>query len=127
MARNKITPLDPHDLADKLFKIREEIAAYQDVLKPLEEKEEILRADMLTALKRDRLDTFRDDNVPLTFTRVYRASLGVTNEAKALKWAIENKCAKVDTVKANTALKGKGALPDGFEQKSTESLQVRTV
>ena len=129
MKKKNIAGLEPHILADKLFRIREEISAFRESLKPLEDKEEALRADMLTALKEQRLDSFRDEDVPLTFVRTYRSSVGITEgkETEALKWALEHNCAKVDTIKAASTLRGAGALPVGFEQKETESLQIRTI
>ncbi len=125
--KRKLIVTDPHDLADKLFKIQAEISAFEEPLKALKEKEQVLRLDMLGALKAGRLDTFRDNTIPLTFTRTYRNSLEVVDFEKALGWALENNCAKVDTVKANSVLKGAGALPKGFSQKEMESLSIRTI
>ena len=125
MAKRKLAALDPHEIADRLFKIREEISAFEDSVKPLKEKEENLRTDMLTALKEQRLDTFRDENVPLTFTRSFRSSLEITDLFNAMDWAIVNECAKVDTIAANKKLKGVGALPKGFGYKETEYLSIK--
>ncbi len=125
--KRKIKATDPHDIADKLFKLRGEILAFEEPLKALKIKEEELRDQMLLSLKESRLDTFRDDMIPLTFTRTYRNSLEVVDFEKALGWALENNCAKVDVVAANKALKGAGALPKGFSQRETESLSIRTI
>ena len=125
--KKKIAALNPHEIASKLYKLREEIAAFDDSIKPLKEKEETLRTDMLTALKEQRLDSFRDENVPLTFTRAYRSSLEITDAFHAMDWAITNECAKVDTIAANKKLKGVGALPKGFDYKETEYLTVKTI
>ena|SRR3990167_10312872 len=125
--KKKIVQLNPHLIADKLFKIKSEIQAFEDSIKPLKEKEENLRTDMLTALKESRMDSFRDDNVPLTFTRAYRSSLEITDAFHAMDWAIVNECAKVDTIAANKKLKGAGALPKGFGYKETEYLTIKTI
>ena len=39
MVKKKIAALDPHAIANKLFALREEIAAFDDSIKPLKEKE----------------------------------------------------------------------------------------
>lgn len=127
MKKTKKIAANPHDIADKLYKIREEIAAFEASMKPLKEKEEALRTDMLASLKENRMDSFRDDNIPLTFTRAYRSSLEITDPFLALDWAIANECAKVDTIAANKKLKGAGALPKGFGQKETEYLTIKNI
>lgn len=122
----KLAQLDPHKIADKLLKIRNEIAAYEDTVKPLKVKEEAIRQDMLTALKEHRMDSFRPTDLPYTFVRAYRKSYEVTHPDTALAWAVGAQCIKIDTTKVSKILTGSGeAIPAGFEYKETEYLQVK--
>jgi hypothetical protein len=119
MAKTKL-----QQIADQLYKLREEIDAFEAPIKPMKAKEDELREEMLAELRRVRLESFRTED-GLSYVRAYRASLTVTDPAAALAWAVERQCAKVDTLKAAKLLKGAGALPEGFEQKETEYLSIR--
>ncbi len=112
-----------NEIAAQLLENQQEQDHIKELLVPLLEDEDRLREAMVEALKKSRIPSFRSDN-GFTYTRAFRASLGITDEAKALKWAIKNKCAKVDTPSANKLLKGAGALPEGFEQRETEYLTI---
>lgn len=113
----------PLQIAEKLFKIRQEIAAFMEPIKALEEKEEKLRVEMLESLKANKMDALKTDR-GVSYARASRAKLEITDPKKALDWALANNCAKVDTTKAASSLKGKGALPEGFEETFTDYLQV---
>ncbi len=121
--KKKLSIGDPIELSEKLFKIRQEIAAWEEQVKPLKEKEDELRQSMLEALKSHRMQSLETER-GITYTRASRATLGILDPKKAMVWALSNDCAKVDTVKAGKMLKGAGALPDGFEEKFTDYLQV---
>ena len=112
---------DPLQLADKLFKISAEISAYEDGLKPLKEKRERLREEMLGALRSARMNSIGTDK-GVVYSRAFRSSLTISDPQKAMGWAVEHECAKVDTVKASKLLRGAGAIPDGFDYKETEYL-----
>ncbi len=113
-----------HQLADLLFENKAAQDKFQEILKPLKEAEDDLRAAMLKQLQANRLDSFRSETSGFTYTRAYRASLEVTDEEKALKWAVKNNCAKVNTTEANKLLRGAGALPEGFQQSETCYLTI---
>ena len=125
VTKNKIKILDPNQLADRLQKIDNEIAAYEAPLKDLKEKKELVREQLLHALKDNHLDGIKTED-GTTFTRAYRKGYDIVDEKKAISWAVENDCAKVDSVKLGKKLNGNGeAIPAGFEFKSTEYLSVR--
>lgn len=113
-----------NEIADALYENMEAQERIKEMLLPLKDTEAQLREDMMTVLKKNKLTSFKSDVTGSAYTRAYRASLGITDEEKALKWAIEQKCVKVDTTEANKLLKGSGALPEGFEQKETEYLTI---
>lgn len=122
MARKIVLPrMDV--LAEKLVNIEAEMLAFSEPLAQLKLRKEQIRAELLEALKAHRADSFRTES-GATFSRAYRASLTVTDPIQALDWAVREGCAKVDIVAVNKALKGAGALPEGFEQKETEYLRV---
>ncbi len=112
------------EIAAQLLENQQAQDHIKETLVPLLEDEDRLREAMVDALKKSRIPSFRSEATGHTYTRAFRASLGITDEAKALKWAIKNKCAKVDTSSANKLLKGSGALPEGFEQRETEYLTI---
>lgn len=119
----KLSIGSPLQIADKLFKIRTEIEAYKEYLKPLEDKEDKLRVEMVESLKANRMNSLETDK-GITYTHASRAKLIVVDKSKAQVWAAEHDCLKIDIVMAGKFLKGRGALPDGFTEEFTDYLQV---
>jgi len=111
-------------LAEKLFNIREEIAAYEDSIKPLKDQEQKLRDEMLETLRASRITEFKTD-YGVAYTRAVRTSYLVTDMDKARSWLEEHQCLKPDTVKMGKFLKGNGeAIPAGIDFKETTYLSV---
>lgn len=125
MATKKVVTMgDPVQIADKIYKISVEIAAYEDGLKPLKDKRDRLKEEMLGVLRGAGIKQFGTDT-GVVYSRAFRSSLTVSDPDKALKWALGNECARVDTVKASKVLKGAGAVPEGFDYKETEYLSSK--
>ncbi len=116
--------LKVNEIADALYSNAQAQEKVSLMLKPLKIEEENLREEMMSALKKNKLTSFKSDVTGSAYTRAYRASLEVVDGEKALKWALKNDSVKIDTTKANKLLKGAGALPEGFEQKETEYLTI---
>src|SRR5437588_799311 len=113
-------------LASELQDVRGEIAAFEESMRPLKDREEELRERMLAALKKDRLSSFKTED-GMAYVRAFRTSYAITDPAKALAWANENGCAKVDTAKLSKALRGNAqAIPDGFDYSETEYLTIKS-
>lgn len=110
---------NPDIIAEKLYKISFEIDGYEEGLRTLKDKRERLKEEMLGAFRHYKMASVVTKH-GVTYRRSFRASLAVSDPKKALAWATENRCVKVDTTKAASLLKGTGALPEGFEQKETE-------
>lgn len=121
MAKKTLTNQNPDSIAERLYRISFEIDGYEEGLRSLKEKRERLKEEMLGAFRTYQMASVVTKH-GVTYRRAFRASLAVSNPAKALSWATEHNCVKVDTVKAGSLLKGAGALPEGFEQKETEYL-----
>lgn len=116
-----------NEIAYAILSVQRESDGLREKLKGLDEQEEILREQMLAGLKEERMKSYRDEQTPLTFSRITRSSLAVTNVRKALKWAVGRSCISVDTKRAAILLRGTGALPEGFEQREVEYLSVKPV
>lgn len=121
MQKKTLINPNPDTIADKLYKISFEISGYEEGLKALKDKRDRLKEEMLGAFRHYQMASVVTKH-GVTYRRAFRASLAVSNPAKALSWATEHNCVKVDTLKAGSILKGSGALPEGFEQKETEYL-----
>jgi hypothetical protein len=94
-------------------------------LKELEDEEEALRVELLSALKEARLKSVKVEDGPV-FSRSERVNYVVANLEDAIKWAKKNKCISVDKSAANKILRTKYPdMPKGFEVKITEFISVR--
>ncbi len=120
MAKKKLTP---NDIADELLSVESDLSELNTLRTTLLARKDFLREDMLAALKKDNLKALKTKQ-GVTFTRAYRASLSISNPDRALDWANAHDCAKVDIIKAGKALRGAGALPEGFVQEETEYLKA---
>lgn len=127
MARaKKLAVYTPAEVADKLFRIKEEISAIEDSVKPLKEKEEILRLAMIEAIRAARLPDgrYRDNGTGINYTAIIRFTPKVVNLKLAQKWAQAQDCMRIDLVKAKKLLDGSGALPEGWEAERTDYLTI---
>lgn len=113
----------PTDIATQIIGINGEILAYEEPLKQLKARKDELRQLMLDSLKANRMSALETDS-GVTFTRAFRSSLTISDLPQALKWAVANGVAKVDTIRAGKILKGSGAIPEGLEYKETEYLST---
>lgn len=114
----------------KIQKISDALRSAQDVvvelttqMEPYEQQIQVLRRELLAELKKSRITTYKSEE-GTSYSRVYRSKLVVTSLPEALIWAETFHCLKVDTGKAQSVLKGQGALPVGLGYEETESLRV---
>ncbi len=121
--KKKLLKSDPNILAEKLIDVENELLAIEESKRPLVARKEELREEILSSLKTNNLNSI-ETHQGITFSRAYRASLSISNPDAALKWALAHDCATVDKIRANKALRGGGALPEGFEQTETEYLKA---
>ncbi len=113
----------PNDIADELISVETDLNELNGLRQTLLTRKEFLREDMLAAIKKDNLKSVKTMQ-GVTFSRAFRASLSISNPDRALDWANAHDCAKVDIIKAGKALRGAGALPEGFVQEETEYLKA---
>ncbi len=113
----------PNDIADELISVETDLNELNGLRQTLLTRKEFLREDMLAAIKKDNLKSVKTMQ-GVTFSRAFRASLSISNPDAALRWALAHDCAQVDKVRAGKALRGAGALPEGFVQEETEYLKA---
>lgn len=112
----KLSIGSPLQLAEKLFKIRSEIEAFMEPVEKLKVKEEKLRTEMLESLKANKMDSLKTER-GINYVRADKPmKFIIKDKEKALAWAIENHCAKIDVTETKAKLAGTGALPDFFEE-----------
>jgi len=114
-------------LAEQIFKVDEELRQLEEAIKPLKEKRDELRSDMLLELRAKRMESFRSD-LGLTFSRSIKFSFEITDPVKAKDWALKHDCIKVDTAAAMRKFRQPDwvEVPEGMEVRETEFISVRS-
>jgi DNA repair ATPase RecN len=114
--------------AQQLWEIERQIKEIEEQTKaqtaPLDEQRAKLRGDLLASLKKSRLKSVKVESGEM-FVRTVRAKFEITNEERALEWAQENNCVRIDKTRANSILLRTPEVPDGFEQRDEEHLTIK--
>lgn len=97
--------------------------AYRTTVAPMEEEIEKLNQDLLNGFR-----SIGVNNVSLDtgekYTRVVKKALEITNEAFALKWAIDSHAVKIDSRLVAQKLKDVETTPPGFKYIEREEVRV---
>ena len=114
--------------AERLYEIRKLISDKEDALKveleSLKAERDAVQVALIADLTKNGLASIKVASGE-TYSKAIRRGISITNEAFALKWALEAKAVKIDTVVAGQLLRGAEKLPKGIEATSTEYISVR--
>ena len=113
----------PADIALTLRSVVDKQKKIKETLKPLEEQEDKLREAMIQSLNENHLSSASIDNY--IYTRETKTTFRVLDENKALEFAKEKNCLKIDMPAINSILLHTISPVDGFEQKDTPFLSIR--
>lgn len=100
-----------------------ELRAIQEAKEHLAERENIIKAELLTSLKKQGVRQIRLEDGTM-YVRSERKRLVIGNEKKAQEWAEEHNCLKIDSTKALEIFRHLDK-PEFFKVGLTEYLTVR--
>jgi len=114
--------------AERLYEIRKLISDKEDALKleleALKTERDVVQLELIADLNKTGLESIKVASGE-TYTKAIRKGISITNEVFALKWALEAKAVKIDTLVASQLLRNATELPEGIEAVSTEYISVR--
>ena len=115
-------------IGDQLSAIRKEVASKEEAFEleigSMKQLRDSLQAKLLELLSENGLKTIKVDSGD-SYSLSTKKGVNITDQDKAIRWALDNYAFKPDMKLIETLLKSKTELPEGFEFVEKKFISVR--